>query len=127
MDSVPRVAHSDQPALALVSPLATGAKELVGEPADDPYSPGPQPLSYLLGVLIALATAIVPIATVVGGGSFESSPTTLNEPTSSAGSPSAGSSSVEPAISPVSAAAAGEIPRSPGPGTPGLDPQIQPH
>jgi hypothetical protein len=126
MDSVPRVAHSDQPALALVSPVATGAKESVGEPADDPYSPGPQPLSYLLGVLIALATAIVPIATVVGGGSLESSPTTLNEPTSSAGSPSAGSPSVEPAISPVSAAAAGEIPRSPGPGTPWLDRQSQP-
>jgi hypothetical protein len=109
MDSVPRPAHPDQPTLMLASPLAAEANEPSGEPADDPYSPGPQPLPYLLGVLIAVATATVPIATVLGGRPLQVSPQELN------GSP------------PSSAASAGEIPRSPGPGTPGLDPQSQPH
>ncbi len=114
MDSVPRAPHPGQPPLMLASPLAAEGQEPSGEPADDPYSPGPQPLPYLLGVLIALATAVVPIATVLGGRSLEISPQGLNGSTGSAASPS-------------SAASAGEIPRSPGPGTPGLDPQSQPH
>ena len=117
MDSVPRAPHPYQPRLMLASPLAAEAQESSGEPADDPYSPGPQPLSYLLGVLIALATAVVPIATVLGGRPLEISPQGLNGSTGSAGS----------AASTSSAASAGEIPRSPGPGTPGLDPQSQPH
>ena len=70
MDSVPRAPHPDQPRLMLASPLAAEAQESSGEPADDPYSPGPQPLPYLLGVLIALATAVVPLATVVAGRPF---------------------------------------------------------
>lgn len=111
MDSVPRAPHSDQPPLMLASPVAAEAKELSGEPADDPYSSGPQPLPYLLGVLIALATAVVPIATVVGGRALDITPQDLNGSTAS----------------PSSAAAAGEIPRSRGPGIPGLDPQSQPH
>ena len=49
----------------LASPVAAEAQEPSGEPADDPYSPGPQPLPYLLGVLIALATATVPIVKAV--------------------------------------------------------------
>jgi len=109
MDSVPRAPHSDQPTLMLASPVAAEAQEPSGEPADDPYSPGPQPLPYLLGVLIALATAFVPIATVLGGRAFDIGPENLN------GAP------------PSSAASAEEIPRSQGPGTPGLDPQSQPH
>ncbi len=108
MDSVPRAPHPDQPTLMLASPLAAEAKEPSGEPADDPYSPGPQPLPYLLGVLIALATATVPIATVLGGRALQISPQELN------------------GSSPTSAASAGEIPRSRGPGTPWLDPQSQP-
>ena len=111
MDSVPRAPHSDQPTFMLASPVAAEAQEPSGEPADDPYSPGPQPLPYLLGVLIAVATAIVPIATVVSGRSFDLSPQDLNGLTAS----------------PSSDASAAEIPRSRGPGTPGLDPQSQPH
>ena len=111
MDSVPRAPHPDQPPLMLASPLVAEAKEPSGEPADDPYSPGPQPLPYLLGVLIALATAVVPIATVRGGRSLEISPQELNGSTAT----------------PSSAASAEEIPRSQGPGTPGLDLQSQPH
>ncbi len=37
------------------------------EPSDDPHSPGPEPLAFLLGSLIGLMTAIVPLATVVAG------------------------------------------------------------
>jgi hypothetical protein len=111
MDSVPRAPRPDQPTLMLASPVAAEAQEPSGEPADDPYSPGPQPLPYLLGVLIALATAVVPIATVLGGRSLEISPQALNGSTAS----------------PSSAASAGEIPRSQVPGTPGRDPQSQPH
>ncbi len=109
MDSVPRAPHRDQPTLMLASPLAAEANKPAGEPADDPHSPGPQPLPYLLGVLIALATATVPIATVLGGRSLQISPKELKGST------------------PSSAASAGEIPRSRGPGRPGLDPQSQPH
>ena len=115
MDSVPRASHPDQPTLMLASPLAAEANEPSGEPADDPYSPGPQPLPYLLGVLIALATAVVPIATVLGGRTalggraLDISPQDLN------------------GSIPSSAASAGEILRSRGPGTPGLDRQTQPH
>ena len=117
MDSVPRAAHPDQPTLMLAPPLAAEAKEPSGEPVDDPYSPGPQPLPYLLGVLIALATAVVPIATVLGGRSLQISPQELNGSTGSNGSTAI----------PSSAASAGEIPRSRGLGTPGLDPQSLPH
>ena len=114
MDSVPRASSPDQPPLVLASPLVAEAKEPSGEPADDPYSPGPQPLPYLLGVLIALATAVVPIATVVGGRSLEIGPQGLTGSTGSTAGPS-------------SAASAEEIPRSPGPGILGPDPQSPPH
>lgn len=42
--------------------------EAIPDQPEDPYSPGQQALlPLLLGALIALVTAIVPLATVVGG------------------------------------------------------------
>lgn len=66
MDPVPRT-----PATRVASPqplpneTVTPSQESYGEPTDDPFSTGHQALPYLLGVIIALTTVVVPIFTVV--------------------------------------------------------------
>lgn len=67
MDSVPRDSQPNNPA------ELTEASEFqseLGEEGDDPFSQGPQALSGLLGSLIALTTAVVPLGMVVSGRSF---------------------------------------------------------
>ncbi len=67
MDSVPRDSQPSSPA------QLTEASELqseLGDEGDDPFSQGPQALSGLLGSLIALTTAVVPLAMVVAGRPF---------------------------------------------------------
>jgi hypothetical protein len=67
MDSVPRDSHPNSPVqLTEASELQS---ELGGE-GDDPYSQGPQALSGLLGSLIALTAAVVPLLMVLTGRSF---------------------------------------------------------
>jgi hypothetical protein len=69
MDSVPRDSQPSSPA------QLTEASELqseLGDRGDDPFSQGPQALSSLLGSLIALTTAVVPLAMVVSGRPFSS-------------------------------------------------------
>jgi hypothetical protein len=108
MDSIPR-----SPCPAQNTP-----EEVPGEPVDDPYSPGPQPLPFLLGTAIALLTVTVPLLTVVSGRStVMGNPSVLN-PQSVGGSA---------APSAFSADAAEEILRSPGPETPGPDRQNRRH
>ena len=71
MDSVPRDSHPTSTA------ELTEASELqseLGDEGDDPFSQGPQALSGLLGSLIALTTAVVPLAMVVAGRSFPEPP-----------------------------------------------------
>ncbi|MCP9774747.1 hypothetical protein [Cyanobium sp. WAJ14-Wanaka] len=66
MDPVPRVSEtrtsSTSPALAETGAIA---QEHQGEAAEDPFSTGPQALPYLLGMVIAVATVVVPIFAVV--------------------------------------------------------------
>ena len=114
MDSIPRSP----------SPAENTPEEVPGEPVDDPYSPGPQPLPFLLGSAIALLTVTVPLLTVVSGRSMGlgnqpalGNPSVLN-PQSVGGSD---------APSAFSADAAAEILRSPGPETPGPDRQNRRH
>ena len=69
MDSVPR---DSQPSFIPHPHLAeatTPERDLDGQ-GEDPFSTGPQALSGLLGSLIALATAVVPLAMVVAGRPF---------------------------------------------------------
>jgi hypothetical protein len=42
-------------------------QEPLTDDAEDPYSPGHQALPIVLGAMIALLTAVVPLATVVSG------------------------------------------------------------
>jgi hypothetical protein len=65
-----------------------------GETADDPYSPGPEALPLLLGSLIALMTAVVPLTMVVTGRSLPHSPSSFEGSAPSAGLP--GAWAVEP-------------------------------
>ena len=65
-----------------------------GESADDPYSPGPEALPLLLGSLIALMTAVVPLTMVVTGRSLPHSPSSFEGSAPSAGLP--GAWAVEP-------------------------------
>ena len=60
-----------------------------GESADDPYSPGPEALPLLLGSLIALMTAVVPLTMVVTGRSLPHSPSSFEGSAPSAGLPGA--------------------------------------
>ena len=60
-----------------------------GESADDPYSPGPEALPVLLGSLIALMTAVVPLTMVVTGRSLPHSPSSFEGSAPSAGLPGA--------------------------------------
>lgn len=83
MDSVPRDSQS-----SLIAHLAEASApdRDLDEQGEDPFSTGPQALSGLLGSLIALATAVVPLAMVVSGRpfsyttpSFEGSGATLQQ------------------------------------------------
>jgi len=108
MDSIPRSP----------SPAQNTPEEVPGEPVEDPYSPGPQPLPFLLGTAIALLTVTVPLLTVVSGRpTLMGNPSVLNpQSVGGSGAPSA-----------FSADAAAEILRSPGPETPGPDRQNRQH
>ena len=65
MDVVPRESQAgDQ---EFTDRQSIDSESLADQP-EDPYSPGQQALfPLLLGALIALVTAVVPLATVVGG------------------------------------------------------------
>lgn len=114
MDSIPRSPSPDQDT----------AEEVPGEPVDDPYSPGPQPLPFLLGSAIALLTATVPLLTVVSGRSMGlgNQPALGNQ--SALGKQLFRGSGGSRAFS---ADAAAEILRTPGPETPGPDRQNRRH
>jgi len=65
MDVVPRESQAGDQELTDRQSIDS---ESVADQPEDPYSPGQQALlPLLLGTLIALVTAVVPIATVVGG------------------------------------------------------------
>jgi len=67
MDSVPR---DSQPSSIPYLVEASAPERDLDDQGEDPFSTGPQALSGLLGSLIALATAVVPLATVVAGRPF---------------------------------------------------------
>ena len=67
MDSVPR---DSQPSSIPYLVEASAPERDLDEQGEDPFSTGPQALSGLLGSLIALATAVVPLAMVVAGRPF---------------------------------------------------------
>lgn len=65
MDVVPRESQAGDQAFADRQSIDS---ESIADQPEDPYSPGQQALlPLLLGTLIALVTAVVPLATVVGG------------------------------------------------------------
>ncbi len=70
MDSVPR---DSQPSSIAHLAEASAPERDLDEQGEDPFSTGPQALSGLLGSLIALATAVVPLAMVVAGRPFSHS------------------------------------------------------
>ncbi|SBO42523.1 conserved protein of unknown function [Cyanobium sp. NIES-981] len=70
---------------------------------EDPHSPGPQPLDFLIGSLIGLLTAIVPLATVMAGrptppgpALFYGSQPTAGIPSTRAGEPGGGDPGRQP-------------------------------
>jgi len=71
------------------TPIPLASQEPLGDDADDPYSPGPRALPLLLGSLIALATAVVPLTTVVTGRSLTPIPPSFDGAAPSAGLPGA--------------------------------------
>ncbi len=75
MDSVPR--DFQPPSIAHLAE-ASGPERDLDEQGEDPFSTGPQALSGLLGGLIALATAVVPLAMVVAGRPFNYSAPSLD-------------------------------------------------
>ena len=65
MDVVPRESQAGDKAFTDGQSIDS---ESIADQPEDPYSPGQQTLlPLLLGALIALVTAVVPLATVVGG------------------------------------------------------------
>ena len=65
MDVVPRESQAGDQAFTDGQSIDS---ESIADQAEDPYSPGQQALlPLLLGALIALVTAVVPLATVVAG------------------------------------------------------------
>ena len=75
MDSVPR--DSQPSSIAHLAEPSAPERDL-DEQGEDPFSTGPQALSGLLGSLIALATAVVPLAMVVAGRPFNYSAPSLD-------------------------------------------------
>ncbi|EDY38239.1 hypothetical protein CPCC7001_1118 [Cyanobium sp. PCC 7001] len=78
-------------------------KALASDSNEDPHSPGLQPLAFLLGSLIGLLTAIVPLATVVAGrpappgpALFYGSQPTAGIPSARAGEPGGGDPGRQP-------------------------------
>ena len=79
MDSIPPVSSSASTVSASSSSAHSSGLETASDPADDPYSSGPQTLPYIVGALIALMTATIPLLTVVMGRPMEPSPQTIGE------------------------------------------------
>jgi len=75
MDSVPRVSQTS----SISHPReARSLEQKFDKQDEDPFSTGPQALAGLLGSLIALATAVVPLAIVVVGRPFGYTVTNLD-------------------------------------------------
>ncbi len=115
MDPLPSVS---QPSRS--SSSQSNAVEAPGEAGEDPYSPGPQPAPYIVGVLIAGLTVTVPLLTVLMGRSGDMAPV-ISESTPSQAIPAAWASDQ------FSADAGAKSPRNQGPGRSGPDRQNQPH
>lgn len=74
MDSAPRSTQACiSPDLSVVvcpaetGPAGTIAPQALGDPGEDPYSPGPIPIPPFLGSVIALITLVVPLTLVLSG------------------------------------------------------------
>ena len=95
MDDVPRESQPHSISTGFTNRQAANpdldgvGQDQEGESADDPYSPGPQTLPLLLGSLIALMTAVVPLTMVVTGRSLPHSPSSFEGSAPSAGLPGA--------------------------------------
>ena len=95
MDDVPRQSQSHSISTGFTIREAANTdldgvgQDQQGESGEDPYSPGPQAFPLLLGRLIALITAVVPLTMVVTGRSFPHSPPSFDGSEPSDGLPGA--------------------------------------